>query len=499
MKRVSWIIVSVLLVASMLLAACGPAPTPIATTAPTKAPVAAAPTAAAPAGQPAATAPAATKAPAAAATATTAPTKVAPPGATRIAWWHAMSGDTGGVVIPKLADDFNASQKTCFVDPTFQGSYDDELNKLKAGLQTKDVPALVQIYDIGTRLMVDLKVATPVQDFIDKEKYDISDLEPNVLAYYTVDNKLQSMPFNTSNPILYFNVDAFKAAGLDPANPPRTWDQVREAAKKLVKKDASGNVTQYGVSFAIYGWFVEQLLAVSGGQYVNNGNGRDATATAATFNSPEGVAVLTWWKQMFDDGSMGNFGRATTDTRNAFIAGKTAMIIESTATVASLISGSKGKFELGTGLLPRPNEDAFKTAGTIIGGASNWILNARPAAEQQCAWEFVKFLSAAPQQAYWHTSTGYYPIRKSAYNEQLDKDWVAKYPQFKTAIDQLHMAPNNRVTQGGLIGVFPSARQTVETGIEALLAAKSTPKDTMDNAAKTVTQAIVDYNKSMGK
>ncbi|HEX9117753.1 MAG TPA: extracellular solute-binding protein, partial [Anaerolineae bacterium] len=175
------------------------------------------------------------------------------------------------------------------------------------------------------------------------------------------------------------------------------------------------------------------------------------------------------------------------------------MIIESTATLRSLIDGSKGKFELGTGFLPRPTEDAYGKYGTIIGGASNWILNTRPAAEQQCAWEFLKFLSAAPQQAYWHTSTGYYPIRKSAYNEQLDKDWVAKYPQFKTAIDQLHMAPNNRVTQGGLIGVFPTARQTVETGIEALLAGKGQPKDVADQAAAAVTQAIVDYNKTMGK
>ena len=87
---------------------------------------------------------------------------------------------------------------------------------------------MVQLFDIGTRLMIDLKVATPVQDFIDKEKYDISDLEPNVLAYYTVDGKQWSMPFNTSNPMLYYNKDMFKAAGLDPEKPPRTWAEVEE-------------------------------------------------------------------------------------------------------------------------------------------------------------------------------------------------------------------------------------------------------------------------------
>jgi sn-glycerol 3-phosphate transport system substrate-binding protein len=442
-----------------------------------------------------------TTAPAAATTApgaTTQPTSAsAPAGATKVTFWHSMGGDLGGKAIPQMLDDFNKSQTKCFATATYQGTYDDGLNKLKAGLQSGDVPTVMQLYDIGTRLMVDLKVATPVQDFIDKEKYDVSDLEPNILAYYTVDNKLQSMPFNTSNPMLYYNKDAFKAAGLDPNKPPRTFDEVEQDAKKLTVKDSSGKVTQYGVSFAIYGWFFEQFLAVSGGYYVNNGNGHDARATAATFNSPEGLAVVNWWKKMYDEGVEGNYGRNTTDTRNAFVAGKTAMIVESTATLRSLLDATKGKFELGTGFYPRPNEDAYTKYGTIIGGASLWILNARPAAEQECGWQLVKFLASPKEQAFWHTQSGYYPISKSGYNEQVDKDWRAKYPQFQTAIDQLHMAPNTRVTQGGLIGVFPSARQTVEVAIESVLQGKATPKDALDKANADVTQAIVLYNQTV--
>ena len=141
----------------------------------------------------------------------------------------------------KLANDFNASQDKCYVEPIYQGSYDDSLNKLKAGLQTKDMPAVVQLFDIGTRLMVDLKVATPVQDFIDKEKYDVSDLEPNVLAYYTVDGKQWSMPFNTSNPMLYYNKDMFKAAGLDPEKPPRTFAELADYAAQA---DQEGRLRQ---------------------------------------------------------------------------------------------------------------------------------------------------------------------------------------------------------------------------------------------------------------
>jgi sn-glycerol 3-phosphate transport system substrate-binding protein len=414
-----------------------------------------------------------------------------------VAFWHSMGGDIGGKAIPKLAADFNGSQTAYVVEPSYQGSYDDSLNKLKAGLMSKDVPAVVQVFDIGTRLMVDLNVATPVQDFIDRETYDVSDLEKNVLAYYTVDKKLWSMPFNTSNPILYYNKTMFKAAGLDPERPPRTFDEVTAAARKLTLKDASGKVTQYGAAFAIYGWFVEQFLAVSGAPYVDNGNGRDARATRAVFNGPEGVRVLTWWKRMVDEGIMANYGRVTTDTRNAFNAGRVAMIIESTAALRGMMDASKGRFELGTAFLPRPTLADYRKSGTIIGGASLWILKDRPAVEQQGAWEFVKFLAAAPQQAYWHTMSGYYPIRKAGYNEPRDREWRATYPAFQTAIEQLHMAPVNAITSGGLIGVFPSARQLVEGAIEQVLAGKAAPQAALDGAASAVTSAIQDYESSV--
>ena len=491
MKRSIWSWLSIVVVLSLALSACAAPAAP-------QPPAAQAPAAEAPAAAPAA---AATTAPAAAPTNTPLPTPTGAPipeGAVKIDFWHSMGGDIGGKAIPKLATDFNVSQQKCYVTPTYQGSYDDSLNKLKAGLQSKDIPAVVQLFDIGTRLMVDLKVATPVQDFIDAENYDVSDLETNVLAYYTVDGRQWSMPFNTSNPMLYYNKDMFKAAGLDPEKPPRTWPEFEEVAAKLTQKDASGKVTIPGATFAIYGWFFEQLLAVSGGYYADNENGRAAPATEAAFNSPEGVAVMEWWKRMYDAGTMGNLGRKTVDVRNAFMAGQTAMIIESTATLRGMMDTAVGKFELGTAFLPRPNEEAFEKAGTIIGGASVWILNGRPEEEQQCAWEFVKFVSAPPQQAYWHTMSGYYPIRKAAYDEPLDVEWRAKYPAFQTAIDQLHIAPNNRFTQGGLIGVFPTARQTIEGAIEEILAGKATPQEALDKAAASVTAAIEEYNITMG-
>jgi sn-glycerol 3-phosphate transport system substrate-binding protein len=485
MKKSVYALMALLVIASMVLAACAPTATPAAPAAENT-----------PAGEaPAAPTNTVPPAPAANPTATIAPPKSE--SATKIAFWHSMAGDIGGKAIPQMANEFNASQDKCYVEPIYQGSYDDSLNKLKAGLQSKDTPAVIQLFDIATRLMVDLKVTTPVQDYIDKETYDVSDLEPNVLSYYTVDGKQASMPFNTSTPLLYYNKDMFREAGLDPENPPRTFAEFEEAATKLTKKDGD-KTTVYGAAFAIYGWFFEQFLAVSGGQYVDNNNGREGFATQATFNDEKGVAILDWWKRMVDAGVMANYGRKTVDTRNAFLAGQTGMFIDSTAVLRGMIDGAEGKFEVGTAYLPRPNEEAYADYGTIIGGGSLWIINNRPQGEQDCAWEFIKFQAAPAQQSYWQTMSGYFPIRKAAYEEALTKEWTGKYPQFATAVNQLHETQINPETRGALIGVFPTARQTIETAIEEILADKSTTQEALDKAAQTITQAIEEYNLSMG-
>ena len=125
------------------------------------------------------------------------------------------------------------------------------------------------------------------------------------------------------------------------------------------------------------------------------------------------------------------------------------------------------------------------------------ILKDRPDAEKNCAWEFIKFTVSPEIQADWHTASGYYPVTKKAYDVKEDKDWVAKYPQFLTAVDQLHAAPNNRFTQGALTGVMPAARQRIENAIEEVLNGKATPQQALDSAAAAVTKLIGDYNKTV--
>ncbi|HWI64268.1 MAG TPA: ABC transporter substrate-binding protein [Symbiobacteriaceae bacterium] len=409
----------------------------------------------------------------------------------KVTFWHAMGGKLGESV-QALVDEYNKSQDKVQVEAVYQGTYDEALQKLKAS--GPNGPTLIQVYEIGSRFMIDSEMITPMQNFIDADNFNTKNFEQNILSYYTFDGKLNSMPFNTSTPIMYYNKTAFKDAGLDPEKPPKTFEEFHEVAKKLTKK--TGNDTRYGAGIAWYGWFFEQLLAVQGAHYVDNDNGRKEKATKAIIDQGEGKKILDWLKSMVDDGSSVNLGRKTSETQAAFQAGRIAMTFDSTAVVSTMLNGINNKFEMGTAFLPRPTD---AKGGVIIGGASLWVTNLKPEKEQWAAWEFVKWMASPETQGKWHTMTGYFPIRKEAYDQQVVKDYHAKLPQFKTAIDQLRASKINPATQGAVIGVFPQARQVVEGAMENVVLGKQTSAEALGAAAKEITKAIENYNKTTVK
>jgi len=170
-----------------------------------------------------------------------------------VTFWHGFAAGANQDATNALVQKFNdAHAGKIHVTPVFAGNYDDTFAKIKTSITAGNTPQLVQIYDLGTRFMIDSKKVTPVQKFVNEDKYT-TDLEPIVANYFTINKQLYSMPWNNSMPILYYNKDAFQAAGLDPNTPPQTLDEIRTMAQKLTKKDANGQTTQYGFGAAIYG------------------------------------------------------------------------------------------------------------------------------------------------------------------------------------------------------------------------------------------------------
>ncbi len=403
---------------------------------------------------------------------------------TTISFWHSMGG-VNGQAIDTLVQKFNdENEYGITVEAEYQGSYDDALNKLKSAQIGNMGADLVQVYEIGTRFMIESGWIVPMQSMVNADEYDTSVLEPNLAAYYTINDMLYSMPFNSSTPLMYYNKDMFDAAGITEI--PDSLEAIAQIGDKLLDSGA-----QEVMSLGIYGWFFEQFIGKQGLEYANNGNGRTEAATAVAFDENGAAAnILNEWKNLYDLGYAPNVGKGGDAGLADFSAGKSAITLGSTASLKQILQDVDGKFEVGTAYFPKVK--STDEGGVSIGGASLWALDNNDPKKLRATWEFVKFLISPESQAFWNAETGYFPVNIDAHDEDVFKENIEKYPQFETAIDQLHdSAPQYA---GALLSVFSEARAIVESEIESMLNGNETVDEAVDSMASQINDAIEEYN-----
>ena len=403
---------------------------------------------------------------------------------TTISFWHSMGG-VNGQAIDTLVQKFNdENEYGITVEAEYQGSYDDALNKLKSAQIGNMGADLVQVYEIGTRFMIESGWIVPMQSMVNADEYDTSVLESNLAAYYTINDMLYSMPFNSSTPLMYYNKDMFDAAGITEI--PDSLESIAQIGDKLLDSGA-----QEVMSLGIYGWFFEQFIGKQGLEYANNGNGRTEAATAVAFDENGAAAnILNEWKNLYDLGYAPNVGKGGDAGLADFSAGKSAITLGSTASLKQILQDVDGKFEVGTAYFPKVK--STDEGGVSIGGASFWALDNNDPKKLRATWEFVKFLISPESQAFWNAETGYFPVNVDAHDEDVFKENIEKYPQFETAIDQLHdSAPQYA---GALLSVFSEARAIVESEIESMLNGNETVDEAVDSMASQINDAIEEYN-----
>lgn len=411
-------------------------------------------------------------------------------GKTKVVFWYSLGG-TNAEVIASMVEAFNASQDKIEVDAQYQGEYDDAINKLKATAMGEALPFdIVQTYEIGSRFIIDSKKMVPVQTYIDKTGFDTSVIEPNLLAYYTIDGVINSVPFNCSTPLMYYNKTAFDEAGITEI--PTTVDGILEIAEKLATFDAEGKLDRAGFLFSNYGWFFEQWIGKMGREYVNNGNGRESYATKVAFDE-NGAALdlFNMWKKISENKYTQYIERGGTgQARAAFAAGKTAIFLASTANLAGVLTNVGDSFEVGTAFFPYVN--AEDKGGVSTGGGTLWMVDSGDEAKMDASWEFIQYMINPENQAVWNARTGYFPINMKAHDTDTFKENIAKFPQFQTALDQLHASGPEYV--GSLLSVFPEVRQYVEDVTEEVFLKGLSPEDAVTKLTNLANDAIEMYN-----
>ncbi|MGB7340288.1 MAG: ABC transporter substrate-binding protein [Phototrophicaceae bacterium] len=405
-------------------------------------------------------------------------------------FWHAMSGNLGELV-DELVASFNDSQDGIVVNATFQGSYDDTYNALLAALETDTLPNVTQNFDIASQTMLDFPSVLPAYTVMEDD-FDTEAFIPAIRDYYSDEQGMAALAFNSSTPLVYANADMLAAAGIEELPTDWTFSEFKAICDQIV----AANDIQNCVSIGQVGWFFEQMLSNSGGLYFNNDNGRTGRASEAVFNQGQGVEVFEFLTSLYSEGYAANLGSTWTDTDATFQAAQSALIFDSTSDVAII---NNSDFPVTTTYIP--HSDSSERNGVAIGGGALWLIDSGDEVQNAAAWEFMKFMAAEEQQITWHVGSGYFPVVQSAQDSDEVQAFWAESPNFATAVDQLvatvtvlEDGSTNYAVLGGRAGPFPAVRRLIVDAYGRVLDDGLTPQEALDEAAGFANEELANYN-----
>lgn len=427
-----------LLIMGALVAACGSAPAAQPTTPP------------APAAQP-------TAAPAAQPTAAATPGNVSPEGRTVVRFWYGLGGQIGEVIVEQI-NKYNASQDKIFVEGVFQQSYNGVQEKFQAALVAGDVPEIVQIEIHGTPKFASAGALTPLEPFYANDaSFNAEDLVPAGLLNQRWDGQVYAMPINRSTPVLYYNKVLFREAGLDPEQPPTTWQEFREMSAKIAALKTPAGEEVYGFLAGPSWWYFEAMIWGNGGEIMN------ADLTDVTF-AEQGAAPLQIWTDMIHQDQSARLltgDKAYDQTLELFANNRGGMMFQSTASLGGVtraIEAAGNQVELMTAFVP--HMEGFDTA-VPTGGAAAAIPAAVPDDKKAAAWEFIKWWISTEENAYWSSKTGYWPVRYSSIKLLEEQGYYAEKPYFYTTIEQLAFA-----REAPLTPFWPAISKEIQSAME---------------------------------
>jgi sn-glycerol 3-phosphate transport system substrate-binding protein len=400
---------------------------------------------------------------------------------TEIQWWHAMGGALGEAVAA-MTDEFNKSQSEYKVNAVFKGSYSDTMTAAIAAYRAKQAPHIVQVFEVGTATMMVAKGAVyPVYKLMEdqKEPFDPKAFIGPVYGYYsTTDGKLLSMPFNSSTPVFYWNKDLFKKAGLDPNKPPTTWKEVGDDAAKLVASGAKCGLTSEWQTWIL----LENFGAWHNLPFATKANGFGGLDTQLVFNDKARINLISMLADWTKDKRFVYGGREGKPTA-MMNAGDCGMELASSGTASQLLKSLRPE-NLGIAMMPYNPEVAPKPQNSIIGGATLWVLQGRPAAEYKGVAKFLNFVSSPPVAAKWHQQTGYVPITFAAAKLTEDSGFYKANPGRDIAVKELTLNPPTENSKGLRLGNFIQIRDVEDEELEAVWTGKKDAKSALDEAVK---------------
>ncbi|MCD4803767.1 MAG: ABC transporter substrate-binding protein [Anaerolineales bacterium] len=392
-----------------------------------------------------------------------------------IEFWYALGGNSGEVV-EELVNQFNQSQTEITVIGTYQGGYASSMAKLWNALSAKTPPAVAQIG--GAPLVGNTGAIIPITDFLNQSgDFDRDDIWEVFWDYNSAGGQIWSMPFNHSVPMLFYNRDLFISAGLDPDQPPETWDEVIQYGQLLTTDtDDNGEIDQWGFNTKDdTHWYLSTMFMENGVEIVNSDE------TEVLYTSPEAVEMLTLWGDFVHKHKIMPPNQHD-ESKGDFLAGKVGMLLMSSSNVPGTIQDAP--FDVGVAMFPTI---AGKERVVPVGGASLIILDHDNELIKQAAWTFIKYMANQESSLYLSTHTGYLPIYKAALEWPEMQSYLEDNHRSEEAILQLEYAESIP-----LFSALGSSDAQLRVAIEAIELGTSSPQEVLDHAKEVVDGVLLD-------
>jgi sn-glycerol 3-phosphate transport system substrate-binding protein len=411
---------------------------------------------------------------------------------TEVQWWHSMTGANNDRV-NVLAKRFNESQSDYKVTAVYKGQYDESMTAAVAAYRAGNAPALLQVFEVGTATMMSAKGAIkPVYEVMSGagEKFDPKSYVPAVAGYYTnTKGQMLSFPFNSSTTVFYYNKDAFEKAGLDPNQPPATWQGVVAAAAKI----KAAGVLPCAYTTGWQSWVqLESFSAWHNVPFASEQNGFAGIDPKLEFNGPLQVRHIANMQEWLKKGYFTYAGRKN-EPEAKFYSGECAMMTTSSAGYGTVKQNAKFKF--GISPLPYYADVAGAPQNTIIGGASLWVMGGKSKDEYKAVAKFLTFLSQPEIQAEFHQATGYLPITMAAYELTKQSGFYDKNPGTDVSVKQMIIKTTDK-SRGIRLGNFVQIRTIIDEELEDVWNGKKTAQAALDAAVARGNEQIAKFGRT---
>ncbi len=389
-------------------------------------------------------------------------------------------------IIDGYAADFEKANPGIKINAIYAGTYQDTLVKALTAFKSGEPPDIAVLLSTDMFTLIDEDAIAPFDDLLktDADKawaksFYQAFMENSQTGGKTSDEKTWGIPFQRSTIVMFWNKDAFKAAGLNPDKAPDTWDELVADGGKLTTRDAAGNVSQWAVEIPSTGfpyWLFQGLTTANDVRLMNS------AGTQTYFDKPAVIQALQYWVDLSRKDKIQPAGTIEWGTTpKDFFERKTAIMWTSTGNLTNVRANAS--FPFGVAMLP-----AHQGRGSPTGGGNFYFFKKMTGDERDAAFKIVKWMTTPERAADWGIATGYVAVRPDAWETPAMKKYVADFPaaavardQLKYAVAELSTHDNQRVTKA------------LNDGIQAALTGTKTPEQAMKDAQQVAVRILRPY------